>query len=175
MSGLLIHTTVLRIPTHQKEGKGVERQTEGMVDCTVQPNFWISQAIPNVSPRESFVLCRITIIFQTSVDGSSLVIRNESCFRRPVRDVPPAKRRENAGGKSFDDKDPALYRATSANYSRRFPGDVLLLTQPAYPPTPFMKLIPYAKMPPKAPAREAMAKKSEIRNCLSDLLYHMLK
>jgi hypothetical protein len=45
--------------------------------------------------------------------------------------------------------------------------------QPLYPPTPFIFAIPKAKMPPKAPAKEAALKNKATRNCRSLRLYHM--
>jgi hypothetical protein len=46
---------------------------------------------------------------------------------------------------------------------------------PAYPPTFLICAIPHAKIPPNAPANDAQLKNSEIRYCLSFLLYHILR
>ena len=121
----------------------------------VEPAFVVFESGEDVGPGELFGVIGVGA-FEACLDECSFWLGKERGCGGVVVDEEISADGDNYGQKSFLRNVSALLFL-----QRRMVGltRMKIHRQPLYPPTPFINPIPYAKIPPKAPASEAAEKK----------------
>lgn len=66
-----------RCSAYEEQRQCIERQTQGVVDEAIEPNFGVFESLGHVAPCEGFVLRRVAVFLESGIHKSLLVLREE--------------------------------------------------------------------------------------------------
>lgn len=144
----------------QEKGESVEGQRHCVEAETIKPAFVISKGGADISPGEGLGIGCICRRFETRMDEGAFGFSEKRGGRGIVVD-------EEIGAEGDDDSKQSFLYIALAQYTPNQAMIYLTIMKihlhPFSPPTPSINPMPYAKMPPKAPANEAAEKNRETR------------